>query len=108
MFAWIRSEIIRIELIVVSLSDHFCAQRGEVSQRETPPLSELSFDLSSVSNASPEKRVSSPLGPRAARKFGGMHVGTLRAIALMNDYATRACCSRVSSFPLSWLEGGYI
>ena len=45
MFAWIRSEIIRIELIVVSLSDHFCAQRGEVSQRETPPSSELSMHI---------------------------------------------------------------
>ena len=45
MFAWIRSEIIRIELIVVSLSDNLCAQRGEVSQRETPPLSELSMPI---------------------------------------------------------------
>ena len=45
MFAWIRSEIIRIELIVVSLSDNLCAQRGEVSQRETPPWSELSMPI---------------------------------------------------------------
>ena len=55
MFAWIRSEIIRIELIVVSLSDNLCAQRGEVSQRETPPWSELSMPICrwDVQRASP-------------------------------------------------------
>ena len=61
MFAWIRSEIIRIELIVVSLSDNFCAQRGEVSQRETPPSSEFSMPISAGGRGRPAGPVTAGL-----------------------------------------------
>ena len=66
MFAWIKSEIIRIELIVVSLSDNLCAQRGEVPQRETPPWSELSMPI--CTDAVKRLRLTSPLVCRMRRR----------------------------------------
>ena len=43
--------------------------------------------------------VCSPLGPSAARLFGGMHAGILRAIVSVNAASTHACCTRVLISP---------
>ena len=46
-----------------------------------------------------QEGVCSPLGPSAARLFGGMHASILRAIVLGNAAPTRACCSCVLISP---------
>ena len=59
-------------------------------------LKHLSFhDEMTVS----QEGVCSPLGPSAARSFGGMHAGILRAIVLVNADSTHACCTRVLISP---------
>jgi hypothetical protein len=106
-------KIAGIQLVPINLHDTRCAQRGEVSQREgrhrvtlwalsMPILYEI-FGLKHLSfhdeMTVSREGVCSPLGPSAARVFGGMHASILRAIALVNAASTRVCCTRVLISP---------